>query len=152
MRFLQPAHILGRWKGEICHRQRYRVDEAAALIRDRIKELEGERAQLERALASLTSGREGRRGPAGPAGPPPRPPRPADGVAAAAEPALTRPWKLIAEKPGSSASDLASEMKIKPNYLYRVLETSRRTARSARTGAPTTRPRRPGGGPQVKRS
>ena len=44
------------------------VDEAAGLIRERIKELDAERAQLERALASLTGGREGRRGPGRPRG------------------------------------------------------------------------------------
>ena len=42
------------------------VDEAAKLIRNRIAELDSERTQLERALASLTGGRQGRRGPGRP--------------------------------------------------------------------------------------
>ena len=29
--------------------------------------------------------------------------------------------KLITAHPGTSASEIASQMKIKPNYLYRVL-------------------------------
>ena len=29
--------------------------------------------------------------------------------------------KLVGESPGISASEIASKMKIKPNYLYRVL-------------------------------
>ena len=58
------------------------VDEAAGLIRQRLKELDAERSQLERALSTLTDGREGRRGPGGP---------PRAGAAAAAAPAPTRP-------------------------------------------------------------
>ena len=34
------------------------VDEAAGLIRQRLKELDAERSQLERALSTLTDGRE----------------------------------------------------------------------------------------------
>ena len=49
------------------------VDEAAGLIRERIAELDQERAQLERALASLSSGGApdaGRPGPRALRGPP----------------------------------------------------------------------------------
>jgi predicted HTH transcriptional regulator len=97
------------------------VDEAAGLIRERIKELDSERAKLERALASLTGGREGRRGPGRPRG------------ATASSPTRRRrrrrrggtradqAVKLVAENPGISASEIAKRMRIKPNYLYRVL-------------------------------
>ena len=98
------------------------VDEAANLIRERIKELDAERTQLERALASLTNGREGRRGPgrprgsAGKAQPTGRRRRRRRG-GTRAEQAV----KLIADSPGITASQIAEQMKIKPNYLYRVL-------------------------------
>jgi DNA invertase Pin-like site-specific DNA recombinase len=96
------------------------VDEAAGLIRDRLKELDAERAQLERALASLTGGREGRRGPgrprrSGATATPRRRRRRRGGTRA------DQAVKLIAASPGISASEIAKQMKIKPNYLYRVL-------------------------------
>ena len=65
------------------------VDEAASLIRERIKELDAERAQLERALASLTGGRQGRRGPGRPEVAPTAP-RVAAAGAVAGAPAPTR--------------------------------------------------------------
>src|SRR4029079_4684715 len=98
------------------------VDEAASLIRDRIKELDAERNQLERALASLTGGREGRRGPGRPRGSNAKAPstgrrrRRRRGGSPADEAV-----KLITESPGITASQIAEQMKIKPNYLYRVL-------------------------------
>ncbi len=98
------------------------VDEAANLIRERIKELDAERDQLERALASLTGGREGRRGPGRPRG---------SGTKASSNNHRRRrrrggtradqAVKLIAENPGITASQIAEQMRIKPNYLYRVL-------------------------------
>lgn len=97
------------------------VDEAAGLIRERIKELDSERAKLERALASLTGGREGRRGPGRPRGAtapsPTRRRRRRRRGGTRADQAV----KLVAENPGISASEIAKRMRIKPNYLYRVL-------------------------------
>src|SRR3954453_17195883 len=96
------------------------VDEAAGLIRERIRELDAERGKLERALASLTGGREGRRGPG----------RPRSSAAASAPRRRRRrrggtradqAVKLISDNPGASASEIAKQMRIKPNYLYRVL-------------------------------
>jgi hypothetical protein len=97
------------------------VDAAAGLIRDRIKELETERAKLERALASLTGGREGRRGPGRPRG--------SSGTAVAPRRRRRRRGgtradqavKLVTSNPGITASEIAKQMRIKPNYLYRVL-------------------------------
>jgi DNA invertase Pin-like site-specific DNA recombinase len=101
------------------------VDEAANLIRERIKELDSERTQLERALASLTGGREGRRGPGRPRG--------SSASSGAGQGSGRRrrrrrggtradqAVKLVAANPGISASEIAKQMKIKPNYLYRVL-------------------------------
>ena len=97
------------------------VDEAATLIRDRIKELDSERSQLERALASLTGGREGRRGPGRPPG---SGTRASTGRRRRRRRGGTRAdqaVKLIAENPGITASQIDDRMKIKPNYLYRVL-------------------------------
>jgi DNA invertase Pin-like site-specific DNA recombinase len=100
------------------------VDEAAGLIRERLREIDAERAQLQRALASLTGGREGRRGP----GRPPAATRAkgssSNGRRRRRRRASTRAdqaVKLVTENPGISASEIAKQMKIKPNYLYRVL-------------------------------
>jgi hypothetical protein len=111
------------------------VDEAAGLIRERLKELDSERKQLERALASLTNGREGRRGPGRPRG-------------ASSGPGARRgrrrgrrrttradqAVKLIQENPGIGASDIARQMKIKPNYLYRVLGDLQKEGRVKKSG------------------
>jgi hypothetical protein len=95
------------------------VDQAAGLIRERIAELDAERGQLERALASLTDGREGRRGP----GRPRTPGRtPAGGRRRRRGSTRSdQAVKLVKANPGISASEIAKKMKIKPNYLYRVL-------------------------------
>jgi predicted transcriptional regulator len=42
--------------------------------------------------------------------------------------------KLIAAKPGISASEVAKEMKIKPNYLYRVLGDLQKEGRVKKSG------------------
>jgi predicted HTH transcriptional regulator len=96
------------------------VDEAAGLIRKRLGELDSERAQLERALASLTNGREGKRGPGRPRGS-------GNGARRGRKRGRRRSTrsdqavKLIKDNPGISASEIAKRMKIKPNYMYRVL-------------------------------
>ena len=99
------------------------VDEAANLLRARIGELDDERAKLERALASLTDGREGKRGPGRPRGGSSRSSegggrrRRRRSGGTRAEQAV----KLIADNPGIGASDIAKQLGIKPNYMYRVL-------------------------------
>jgi len=100
------------------------VDEAASLIRARISELDSERGQLERALASLTGGREGRRGPGRPRKSRAAGSKGGSGTRRRRRRGGTRAdqaVKLITENPGISASQVAERMKIKPNYLYRVL-------------------------------
>jgi DNA invertase Pin-like site-specific DNA recombinase len=112
------------------------VDEAAGLIRERLRELDSERAQLERALASLTGGREGRRGPG----------RPRAGGGGATRSGGRRrrrrrggtradqAVKLVKANPGISASEIAKRMKIKPNYLYRVLAELEKEGRVKKDG------------------
>lgn len=102
------------------------VAEAADLLRGRIRELDSERAKLERALASLTDGREGKRGPG----------RPRSSNARSSSSAskggrrrrrrrggtrAEQAMKLIADKPGMGAAEIARDLGIKPNYMYRVL-------------------------------
>ncbi len=99
------------------------VEDAARLLRDRISELDSERAKLERALASLTDGREGKRGPGRPRGAAAAPSsngrkrRRSRKGGTRAEHAL----KVISENPGVSASEVAKRLEMKPNYMYRVL-------------------------------
>jgi DNA invertase Pin-like site-specific DNA recombinase len=101
------------------------LDEARELVLRRLAELDEERKRLERALAELggkvtarATGR--RRGPGRPKG---------SGRKAAAPRKRGRrkgtraaqAVKLVQGSPGISASEIAKSMKIKPNYLYRVL-------------------------------
>lgn len=93
------------------------VDEAASLIQERIKELEAEREQLARALASLNGRLDGHRGPGRPRGSGKGRPRRRRRGNTRADQAV----KLISENPGIGASEIAKQLKIKPNYMYRVL-------------------------------
>jgi DNA invertase Pin-like site-specific DNA recombinase len=111
------------------------VDQAANILKDRIAELEGELGKLQRALSSLTDGRQGRRGPGRPRG------------SAKAASGTTRrrrrrrggtradqAVKLIQANPGISASEIAKQMKIKPNYLYRVLGDLQKDGKVKKSG------------------
>ena len=42
--------------------------------------------------------------------------------------------KLIAAKPGITASEIARELKIKPNYMYRVLSDLQKQGRVRKDG------------------
>jgi DNA invertase Pin-like site-specific DNA recombinase len=111
------------------------MDQAADLIRDRIRELEAETADLKRALSSLTDGREGRRGPGRPRG---------SGAGSSRSDGRKRgrrrntrsdqAVKLIAANPGISASEIAKRLKIKPNYMYRVLGDLQKEGRVKQDG------------------
>jgi hypothetical protein len=120
------------------------LDEARDLVQKRLAELEDERKRLERALAELggkATSRTGR-GPgrprgsgtktAGPSGPKKR--RRRKGTRA------DQAVALVEGDPGISASDIAKQMKIKPNYLYRVLgdlEKERRVTKKGRQYYPS---------------
>ncbi len=102
------------------------LDEARDLVLQRLAELDEERKRLERALGEL-GGKAARRSPGRPRGKKAK----ASTSTAKAAPRKRRrrrggtradeAVKLITKQPGISASDVAKTMKIKPNYLYRVL-------------------------------
>lgn len=118
------------------------LDEARDLVQKRLAELDEERKRLERALAEL-GGKATRRAPGRPRGS-------KSGAAAASTPAPGHPRKkrrkrrggtraeqavsLIEGTPGISASDVAKQMKIKPNYLYRVLGDLEKEGRVKKDG------------------
>jgi predicted HTH transcriptional regulator len=105
------------------------VDDAANLIRERIRELDAERSQLERALSTLTGGREGRRGPGRP--------RRSTKRSSSGRRSGTRAdqtVRLVSSNPGITASEIAKKMRIKPNYLYRVLADLEKQGRVKKDG------------------
>jgi sugar-specific transcriptional regulator TrmB len=118
------------------------LDEARELVERRLADLDEERRRLERALAEL--GGKAKRSPGRPRG-----------SASSSKSAGTRgrgsgaPKKrrrrrggtradqaveLITSQPGISASDVAKTMKIKPNYLYRVLGDLEKEGRVKKDG------------------
>lgn len=123
------------------------LDDARELVEKRLAELNEERERLERALAEL-GGKATRRSPG----------RPRGRAKAAASPSGTsgtsgtggtgrkkrrgrrggtradQAVKLIEQQPGISASDVAKTMKIKPNYLYRVLGDLEKEGRVKKDG------------------
>ena len=121
------------------------LDEARDLIERRLADLDEERRRLERALAELggkVAKRPGRpRGSSSTAG--------STDTTAAAPKSSGAPKKrrrrrggtradqaveLITSQPGISASDVAKTMKIKPNYLYRVLGDLEKEGRVKKDG------------------
>jgi Winged helix-turn-helix DNA-binding len=117
------------------------LDEALDLVKKRLGELDEERKRLERALAELggtiTRGRPGR-----PRGSGRGPGRPRKATTTAAPRRRRRRGgtradqavKLVEQNPGISASDIAKQMKIKPNYLYRVLGELEKEGRVSKKG------------------
>ncbi len=108
------------------------VDQAADLLRDRIRELEGELSKLQRALSNLTDGRQGRRGPGRPRGS-----RAATAGRRRGRRRGTRAdqaVRIVKANPGITASEIAKKMKIQPNYLYRVLSELQKEGRVKKSG------------------
>ena len=107
------------------------LDEARALVEKRLSELDAERKRLERALADLTGGKVGRRRPGRPRG------AAANGGRRRRRRGGTRAEeavKLVNANPGITASEMAREMKIKPNYLYRVLGDLQKEGKVSKRG------------------
>jgi DNA-binding IclR family transcriptional regulator len=102
------------------------LDEARELVQKRLADLDEERHRLERALVEL-GGKAAARSPGRPRG------KKTKASTSTAKAASRKRRKrrggnradqavgLIEKAPGISASDVAKQMKIKPNYLYRVL-------------------------------
>lgn len=109
------------------------LDEARELVQKRLADLDEERKRLERALAEL--GGKARRAPGRPRGSKststsaPRRRRKRRGGTRA-----DQAVNLISKEPGISASDVAKQMKIKPNYLYRVLGDLEKEGRVKKQG------------------
>jgi hypothetical protein len=114
------------------------LDAARETLEQSARELREELKQVEGALAAL-GGKPARRGPGRPRG------SASKATASAGAPRRRRKRrggtradqavKLIEGQPGISASDVAKAMKIKPNYLYRVLgdlEKERRVKKDGR--------------------
>jgi sugar-specific transcriptional regulator TrmB len=115
------------------------LDEARELVQKRLADLDDERKRLERALKDL-GGKATRRSPGRPRG---------SKSASSASTATVAPRKrrkrrggnradqavkLIEKSPGISASEIAKTMKIKPNYLYRVLGDLEKEGRVKKQG------------------
>jgi predicted HTH transcriptional regulator len=115
------------------------MDQAAAILKERLRELDSERAKVERALANLTEGREGRRGPGRPRGSrnATATPSPRAGAKRRGRRRSTRAdqaVRLVKSNPGITASQIAQRMRIKPNYMYRVLGDLQKDGRLKKNG------------------
>ncbi|HEX4752365.1 MAG TPA: hypothetical protein VH268_05670 [Solirubrobacterales bacterium] len=122
------------------------IDEARELLERRLADLHDERQRLERALAEL--GGKVKRSPGRPRGSaststPSAPSTPSTPKAAGGPKKRRRrrggtradqAVDLITSQPGISASDVAKTMKIKPNYLYRVLGDLEKEGRVKKDG------------------
>jgi hypothetical protein len=121
------------------------LDEARELVERRLADLDEERRRLERALAEL-GGKVAKR---------PGRPRGSGSGSSTGTTTTTTPKssgatkkrrrrrggtradqavELITSQPGISASDVAKTMKIKPNYLYRVLGDLEKEGRVKKDG------------------
>jgi|SRR5918995_624807 hypothetical protein len=126
------------------------LDEARQLVEQRLADLEEERKRLERALAELGGkGATTRRRPGRPPGRPRGSSNKTSGGTSSSTGGSGSPRrrrkrrggtradqavKLIESQPGISASDVAKTMKIKPNYLYRVLGDLEKEGRVKKDG------------------
>jgi cell division septum initiation protein DivIVA len=124
------------------------LDEALDLVKKRLAELDEERKRLERALAEL--GGTVTRRPGRPPGSGRGPGRPRKNAATATATPAAAPRKrrrrrrggtradqavaLVEQNPRNAASEIAKTMKIKPNYLYRVLGEMEKEGRVTKKG------------------
>ena len=119
------------------------LDEARELVQKRLADLDEERSRLERALAEL-GGKTAKRSPGRPRGSKSSSTASTSSSSKAAAPRKRRKRRggtradqavaLIESQPGISASDVAKTMKIKPNYLYRVLGDLEKEGRVKKDG------------------
>ncbi|MGA7397508.1 MAG: winged helix-turn-helix transcriptional regulator [Solirubrobacterales bacterium] len=111
------------------------------LIKERLAELDQERNQLLEALAALE-------GAGSPGRPPAQPGSPVGSDSVDDPPAPRRPGRrrreggtrsehaeqAVAANPGITASDIAEQLKIKPNYVYRVMADLVKEGRVSKKG------------------
>ncbi len=120
------------------------LDVAREALHRTIRELEDQIKQAEQALAAL-GGKATRRGPGRPRGSAKKSAaRATTSSTSTSSPRRRRKRrggtradqavKLIEGQPGISASDVAKQMKIKPNYLYRVLGDLEKEGRVKKDG------------------
>ncbi|MDX6608811.1 MAG: hypothetical protein QOF85_736 [Solirubrobacterales bacterium] len=121
------------------------LDEALGLVKKRLAELDEERKRLERALAELGGTVTRRPGRPPGSGRGPGRPRKATSASTSTAPRKRRRRRrggtradqavaLVEQNPGISASEIAKQMKIKPNYLYRVLGEMEKEGRVSKKG------------------
>ena len=125
------------------------LNDARDLVKRRLAELDDERKRLERALSDLGGKKAGRRPgrrPGRPRGSSTKKTKKTKKTSRTKKPARRRSRRggtradqavaLIRNKPGITASEIAKTMKIKPNYLYRVLsdlEKQKKVKKKGRT-------------------
>jgi predicted Rossmann fold nucleotide-binding protein DprA/Smf involved in DNA uptake len=118
------------------------LDEARELLERRLADVHDEARKLERALAEL--GGKAKRSPGRPRGSASDSSTKASSGSTSGAPKKRRRRRggtradqaveLITSQPGISASDVAKTMKIKPNYLYRVLGDLEKEGRVKKDG------------------
>jgi predicted Rossmann fold nucleotide-binding protein DprA/Smf involved in DNA uptake len=118
------------------------LDEARELLERRLADVHDEARKLERALAEL--GGKAKRSPGRPRGSASGSSTKASSGSTSGAPKKRRRRRggtradqaveLITSQPGISASDVAKTMKIKPNYLYRVLGDLEKEGRVKKDG------------------
>jgi hypothetical protein len=100
------------------------VDQARALLERRLKELDDERRQVQKALAGLGRKRT-----------PGRPRRAAGRRRRRSGGRADQAVKLIGQNPGITVSELGKKMRLRaPNYLYRVLPDLEKDGRIRKKG------------------
>lgn len=107
------------------------VDKARALLEERRGELKRELAQIEQALSGLGGRRRGPGRPRGSAS------KARSGKRRRGRRGGTRAehaHKYVASHPGATASEIASSMGIKPNYVYRVMAELEQDGRVRKDG------------------
>jgi hypothetical protein len=107
------------------------VEQARTLLQERLRELDAERAQVEKALADLGGRRRGPGRPRGSrsrTGPARRRRRRRGGTRA------DQAVKMVESEPGISAGQIAKQMRIAPNYMYRVMGELEKEGRVRKKG------------------
>jgi hypothetical protein len=107
------------------------LTQARTLLQERLRELDDERAQVEKALADLGGSR---RGPGRPRG---SRSRASGGRRRRRRRGGTRAdqaVKMVKAEPGISAGEVAKRMRIAPNYMYRVMGELQKEGRVRKKG------------------